>query len=95
MRSPADATVTRFYILSFWFGISTEYRKRRREAPNPRRRASETAEIFGCAVATVKSRVYRARVTLAELLSIEDIDDFGPDQASRAAIAGTVGMSTA
>jgi hypothetical protein len=27
------------------------------------------------------------------LLSIEDIDDFGPARASRAAIAGTVGMS--
>jgi RNA polymerase sigma-70 factor (ECF subfamily) len=37
----------------------------------------------------VKSRVNRARVKLAELLSIEGIDDFGPDQASRAVVAGS------
>jgi len=49
----------------------------------------EAAGICGCAVGTVKSRVNRARVKLAELLSIEGIDDFGPDQASRAVVAGS------
>jgi RNA polymerase sigma-70 factor, ECF subfamily len=39
----------------------------------------------------VKSRVNRARVKLAELLSIEGVDDFGPDQASRAVVAGGSG----
>jgi hypothetical protein len=29
------------------------------------------------------------------LLSLEDVDDFGPDQASRAVVAGNVGMSSA
>jgi RNA polymerase sigma-70 factor, ECF subfamily len=55
----------------------------------------EAAEICGCAVGTIKSRVHRARVKLAELLSIESIDDFGPDQVSRAVVAGAVGMSAA
>lgn len=39
----------------------------------------EAAEICGCAVGTIKSRVNRARVRLQELLSIKGEADFGPD----------------
>ncbi len=51
----------------------------------------EAAEICGCAVGTIKSRVNRARTRLAELLSIESIDDFGPDRELRAVLSGTGG----
>jgi RNA polymerase sigma-70 factor, ECF subfamily len=50
----------------------------------------EAAEICGCAVGTIKSRVNRARVRLAAILSIENADDFGPDRQTRAAL-GTRG----
>jgi RNA polymerase sigma-70 factor (ECF subfamily) len=53
----------------------------------------EAAAICGCAVGTVKSRAHRARVRLAELLSIEGTSDFGPDQSSRAVVAGAINMS--
>lgn len=39
----------------------------------------EAADICGCAVGTIKSRVSRARSRLAELLSVDDEGDFGPD----------------
>src|SRR5438876_10308134 len=48
----------------------------------------EAADICGCAVGTIKSRVNRARGRLAELLSIESMDDFGPDRPTRAVLAG-------
>ena len=51
----------------------------------------EAADICGCAVGTIKSRVNRARTRLAELLSIESIDDFGPDRELRAVLGGTGG----
>src|SRR5437870_4642380 len=44
----------------------------------------EAADICGCAVGTIKSRVNRARTRLAELLAIDGADDFGPDQSTRA-----------
>lgn len=48
----------------------------------------ETADICGCAVGTIKSRVNRARTRLAGLMSIETADDFGPDRATRAVMTG-------
>lgn len=39
----------------------------------------EAAEICGCAVGTVKSRVNRARQRLMQILSVESADEFGPD----------------
>jgi RNA polymerase sigma-70 factor (ECF subfamily) len=47
----------------------------------------EAANICGCAVGTIKSRVNRARTRLADLLSIEGSEDFGPDQPTRAIMA--------
>jgi RNA polymerase sigma-70 factor (ECF subfamily) len=48
----------------------------------------EAAEICGCAVGTIKSRVNRARTRLANLLHIENPNDFGPDRATRAVLTG-------
>jgi RNA polymerase sigma-70 factor (ECF subfamily) len=49
----------------------------------------EAANICGCAVGTIKSRVNRARNRLAELLAIHGIDDFGPDEQTRAVLTGS------
>jgi RNA polymerase sigma-70 factor (ECF subfamily) len=46
----------------------------------------DAAKICGCATGTVKSRVNRARTRLAELMSIETVDDFGPDRTTIAAL---------
>jgi len=46
----------------------------------------ETAQICGCAVGTIKSRVNRARSRLTEILSIENASDFGPDRETRAVV---------
>lgn len=48
----------------------------------------EAADICGCAVGTIKSRVNRARNRLAKLLSVDSLDEFGPDKATRAVLAG-------
>jgi len=46
----------------------------------------EAAQICGCAVGTIKSRVNRARTRLAEILSIDGASDFGPDRETRAVV---------
>ena len=52
----------------------------------------EAAQICGCAVGTIKSRVNRARSRLAEILSIRDASDFGADRATVAVMnSGVVG----
>jgi RNA polymerase sigma-70 factor, ECF subfamily len=48
----------------------------------------ETAQICGCAVGAIKSRVNRARTRLAEIMSIESAYDFGRDHTTRAVLAG-------
>jgi RNA polymerase sigma-70 factor (ECF subfamily) len=42
----------------------------------------EAAEICGCAVGTIKSRVSRARTRLQDILQISGEADFGPDAIS-------------
>jgi len=48
----------------------------------------EAANICRCPIGTIKSRVNRARGRLAELLSIESVEDLGPDQTTRAVLTG-------
>jgi RNA polymerase sigma-70 factor, ECF subfamily len=42
----------------------------------------EAAELCGCAVGTVKSRVNRARVKLCALMGVDGSADFGPQQST-------------
>jgi RNA polymerase sigma-70 factor (ECF subfamily) len=51
----------------------------------------EAAAICGCAIGTIKSRVNRARTRLAELMAIDNVDDFGPDREMRAVLTGAGG----
>jgi RNA polymerase sigma-70 factor, ECF subfamily len=51
----------------------------------------EAASISGCAVGTIKSRVNRARSKLTELLGVSTPREFGPDPATEAIVAHTVG----
>ena len=48
----------------------------------------EAAHICGSAVGTIKSRVNRARIRLAEILAIEDGQDIGPDSTTQAVLTG-------
>ena len=46
----------------------------------------EAAEICGCAVGTVKSRVNRARTRLSDLLALQSGSEYGPDHHSRSVV---------
>jgi RNA polymerase sigma-70 factor (ECF subfamily) len=54
----------------------------------------EAAEISGCAVGTIKSRVNRARSKLTYLLSVSAPHEYGPDAAPEAIVARTVSTSS-
>jgi RNA polymerase sigma-70 factor (ECF subfamily) len=49
----------------------------------------EAAEICGCAVGTIKSRVSRARSRLQEILKISGEADYGPDAISSQVMGST------
>jgi RNA polymerase sigma-70 factor (ECF subfamily) len=76
----------------------TEFREALAKLPSDQREAlilvgasgfsyEEAANICGCAVGTIKSRVNRARTRLAELMSIDNVEEFGPDHTTRAVLA--------
>ena len=46
----------------------------------------DAARVCGVPVGTMKSRVNRARVRLAQLLAVEDTENFGVDQVTQAAL---------
>jgi RNA polymerase sigma-70 factor (ECF subfamily) len=48
----------------------------------------QAARVCGCAVGTMKSRVFRGRARLAELMALDSPQDLGPDCAIQAALSG-------
>jgi len=48
----------------------------------------EAARLCRCAVGTMKSRAFRARARLAELMGLDSPQDLGPDRAIQAALSG-------
>jgi RNA polymerase sigma-70 factor (ECF subfamily) len=48
----------------------------------------EAARICRCAVGTMKSRAFRARARLAELMGLDSPHDLGPDRGIQAALSG-------
>lgn len=50
----------------------------------------EAAEICGCAVGTIKSRVNRARNALTRVLAVEGGREFGPESGTHAALGKSI-----
>ena len=50
----------------------------------------EAAEICGVAVGTIKSRVNRARNKLSEVLGLNQVAEFGPDNGAKAVLTAAV-----
>jgi RNA polymerase sigma-70 factor (ECF subfamily) len=46
----------------------------------------EAARVCGVPVGTMKSRTFRARAGLAQLLAVEEAEDLGPDRVTQAAL---------
>jgi len=78
----------------------SEFRRALSELPQDQREAlvlvgasgfsyEEAANICGCAVGTIKSRVNRARTRLSEMLAIRGAEDIGPDEQTRSVLTGT------
>lgn len=55
----------------------------------------EAAEVCGCAVGTIKSRVSRARTRLGEILGIADASEYGPDGISSYVFNAPISSSAA
>ena len=51
----------------------------------------EASKVTGVALGTIKSRVARARGRLAQLLAVENADDFGPDRVTQAVLSPVSG----
>lgn len=47
----------------------------------------EAADICGCAIGTIKSRVNRARLRVAELMQVESEREFGPNYVDQAVVS--------
>ena len=46
----------------------------------------DAARVCGVPVGTIKSRTFRARARLAQLLAVEEAEDLGPDRVTQAAL---------